>query len=263
MAGNLGFPSGFTPGGGGTVGFGYTTLSPESANNPNTVAGPYPYGAGMDFGVGSAGFIPQAPDWGMGSAGFPSPPVTGPNYQYGTGMGFGLPDLGAPDPRIAQEADRNRLEAERQALERARGGMNFGLTDVIDNRRQQEEDRRWAEENRRSVEAGLGEIAPQQQYAVESGILEGGYDPGDMGDAATTQGHTDYMNSARAMYAQTVREAQERAAAAEAERQQFYAYQRLIQLQQQQQFNQNITKQNPTSIFDTWAAGQSTQYQPY
>ena len=264
MAGNLGFP------GGAPTFSGVASFAPESANNPNTVSGwgAYPYGAGMDFGVGSPSFTPQAPDWGMGSIGFPAPPVTGPNYQYGTGMGFGIPDVYQPDPRIAQEADRNRLEAERQALEAARGGMNFGLTDLIDNRRQQEEDRRWAEENRRSIEEGGGGIAPQTQYTVDSGILQGGYDPGDMGDAATTQGHTDYMNAVRAQQQQDA----EYQARVQAERDAIDASIRAAAAQSnawnpqynlQTNFNQNVAGLNPTNIYDKWASGQSTQYQPY
>src|SRR4051812_24817148 len=108
MAGNLGFPGSTFYGGG--------SFAPEGVNNPNTVGGgqPYPYGTGMDYGVGSPGF---------GGSGYP----------YGTGMDFGLgspafPAPAGPDPRIAQEAERNRLEAERNRLEAARGGMNFGLT---------------------------------------------------------------------------------------------------------------------------------------
>lgn len=270
MAGNLGFPGGINFSN--VVGMGVLPgLSPEGANNPNTVAGPYPYGSGMDFGVGSPGFTPAPPSYGIGSPGFPAPPVTGPNYRYGTGMGFGLPDINpAPDPRIAQEAERNRLEAERNQLEAARGGMNFGLTDFIDNRRQQEEQRRWDEENRRSVEAGYGELSPYvpAAAAVESGILQGGYDPGDMGDAATTQGHTDYMNAARAA-AQREAEYQARVqaerdaidASIAAARAQANAWNPQYNLQTN--FNRNVAALNPTNAYDRWASLQSTQYQPY
>lgn len=96
----------------------------------------------------------------------------------------------------------------------------------------------------------------------------GGYDAGDMGDAATTQGHTDYMNAARA------------AAAKEAEYQSRVRAEREAidasiawaaaqanswnpQYNGQVNFNNNVFAQNPTNIYDRWASGQSTQYQPY
>ncbi len=275
MAGNLGFPSLLSgqPMGGTAQPFASTMNPGNPADYMYNTAGTetpfYPYGEGMDFGVGSPGFTPAPPSYGIGSPGFPAPPVTGPNYRYGTGMGFGLPDINpAPDPRIAQEAERNRLEAERNALEAARGGMNFGLTDLIDNRRQQEEDRRWAEENRRSIEAGYGELARPAAAAVESGILQGGYDPGDRGDAAPPQGHTDTMTAARAA-AQREAEYQERVraereaidASIAAARAQANASNPQYNLQTN--FNRNVAGLNPTSAYDTWAQLQSPFPQTY
>lgn len=118
-----GLPYGYSPGGGsydqGTsyggggqgdlnfnnvVGMGVAPAPIESVNNPNNVGGTnqpagYPYGAGMDFGVGSAGFPAPAPApapqsvWGNPST---YDPQTGMPYGYspGGGMNFGVTDLG-------------------------------------------------------------------------------------------------------------------------------------------------------------------------
>ena len=258
MAGNLGFPGGpYEPA------YGAAPRCRPRAPTTRTLsaAGVYPYGTGMDFGVGSPGFTQP----GLGVASVPRlSGAAGDRAELPMAPAWASASLisAQPDPRIAQEADRNRLEAERQCVGSGPRQHEFRADGHHDNRRQEEEQRRWAEENRRSIEEGGGGI-PEPTYTVDSGILEGGYDPGDMGDVATTQGHTDYMSKARAMYAAKQREAQQQAAAAEAARQAFYTYQQQVQQQQQPQFNQNVVGLNPTNIFDTWAAGQSTQYQPY
>jgi len=177
---------------------GVTPLPVESANNPNNVGGDprrlqeedrrwaeenrrsieegygeiprtsSSWGGGQVLPMDAGG---PTPDWGLGDTGFRAPATTGPAYQYGTGMGFGLPDL--IDPRRLQEEDRRWAEENRRSVEAGLGEIpraptpDWGVGDP-GFRRQQEEDRRWAEENRRSVEEGYGEIprAPTPDWSL-------------------------------------------------------------------------------------------------
>jgi hypothetical protein len=262
MAGNLGFPSPMGVASGpmnfnNVVGMGVLpTPAPESVNNPNTVAGPYPYGQGMDFGLPDIS-TPR----GWLQTYYPNHTDLQPGGKYS--MDFGKTDI-APNrlPNLNYNTDTSTEKGWLQTYypnhPDLQSGGKYASYDTST-------EKGWLQ----TYFPHHADLQPGGKYGeVTDGLLAGGYDPGDMGDAATTQGHTDYMNAVRAAAAKEAayqdrvraeREAVDASIAANAATNNA----RNPMYDQQANFNQGLIAQNPTSVFDRWASFQSPQYQYY